>query len=50
MNTTTLATITGQQLKYFTCQDCGGRFKTSITSMATKPKYCSHCTKSKLKN
>lgn len=43
-------TPTGQQIKYFTCQDCGGTFKVHITSMVTKPKYCSHCNKSKLKN
>lgn len=50
MNSTTLTPNSIQQIKYFTCQDCGGRFKANITLMVTKPKYCSYCNKSKSKN
>ena len=42
-------TLNISTVKYFTCQDCGGRFKVTITSMSTKPKYCYHCGKSKIK-
>ena len=35
---------------YFTCFDCGVRFKVNTTNSSVKPKYCKVCSNSKRKN